>query len=269
MKRYFIYILASLLFWSCTKKEMDFDVIQDLCKQLTISKPSYSVLADGCDSTSTFASFEIGFNYDGAQECVHAIVSQPKFYNSKNEEITGINFNEKTIKPDFTITDDSVTYWFDLTFESLEQALSLNHVILDFYTENEIENPSNTLQIRLNTTCSTVDPSTYDVNSNSVDIPSSQQLFNIILWDNAAEDGDIVSVYLNEQWIIENHTLLNDSTVFNFSTDLLYSGENDLVVFALNEGTSGPNTVSIAVNGKEIPNFKPGLLTGEAVRIDF
>jgi hypothetical protein len=114
-----------------------------------------------------------------------------------------------------------------------------------------------------------VDTSTYEVNRDSISIPNSQSLFTIQLWDNAAEDGDIVSAYLNGSWIIENHSLLNDTTDFNFSTSLLNSGSNDLVLFALNEGSSGPNTVSIAINGKEITNFQPGLLTGEAVRINF
>ena len=49
----------------------------------------------------------------------------------------------------------------------------------------------------------------------------------------------------------------------------LDSGANDLVVFALNEGTSGPNTVAIAIDDVEIQSFSPGMLTGEAVQINF
>jgi len=191
------------------------------------------------------------------------------FYTKTNDEISDVTYSEKVVQPDFTVSGDQISYRLEVAFSSMEDALAFNHAVLDFHTENEIGNKSNTLQIRLNTSCSEVDPSTYDVNTNSVTIPSSQAIFNIILWDNASEDGDIVSLYLNGDWIIENHTLLNDSSSFNFSTDLLNSGANDLVVFALNEGTSGPNTVSIYVNGEEIDDFNPGLLTGEAVRIDF
>ena len=191
------------------------------------------------------------------------------FYPKTNDEISDVTYSEKVVQPDFTVSGDQISYRLEVAFSSMEDALAFNHAVLDFHTENEIGNKSNTLQIRLNTSCSEVDPSTYDVNTNSVTIPSSQAIFNIILWDNASEDGDIVSLYLNGDWIIENHTLLNDSSSFNFSTDLLNSGANDLVVFALNEGTSGPNTVSIYVNGEEIDDFNPGLLTGEAVRIDF
>ena len=51
--------------------------------------------------------------------------------------------------------------------------------------------------------------------------------------DEEFKDGDIVSVYLNGEWIIENHSLLKAGTDFNFSTSLLNAGANDLVVFAL------------------------------------
>lgn len=270
MRNYYILLITlSMITFGCTKKKMEFDVVQDLCEKVKIETPEYTVTIDPCDSSSLSASFDISFIFDGEVDCLFRIVNSPIFYNITNDEIGNVTFNKNVVAPDFFISGSNVTYTFDVEFSSITDAQSFNHMILDFKTENEIGNPSNTLQIRLNTSCSKVDPSTYDVNKNTVTIPSSQSIFNITLWDNAAEDGDIVSVYLNKKWIIENHTLLNDSTSFNFSTDLLNPGSNDLVVFALNEGTSGPNTMSIAVNGKEINNFQPGLLTGEAVRIDF
>jgi len=248
---------------------MEFDIVQDLCKKFKITSPTYQTLIDPCGDSTLSASFDITFTFDGDEECLYSIISKPIFYTKKNDEISNVSFNEKTTKPDFFVEGTTVTYTLDLEFASQADAQSFNHMVLDFKTQNEVENESNTLQIRLNTTCSVVDESTYKVNSNTVNVSPLQNTFQIILWDNAAEDGDIVSVYLNEEWIIENHMLLNDSTFFNISTDKLNSGQNDLVVFALNEGTSGPNTVSIAVNGKEIKSFNPGLLTGEAVRIDF
>ena len=267
-KTLLLFVLTIFMF-SCTKKKKEFDVVQDLCEKIKIDSPDYEVLNDPCDGTTLEASFEISFDFDGDDECLYAIVNSPVFYTKNNDEISNVSFESKILESGFTRSGDKVTYIFAIQFSSLSEAQLFNHMILDFRTENEIENKSNTLQIRLNTRCSKVDPSTYEVNPDKVIIPPSQSFFNITLWDNASEDGDIVSVYLNERWIIENHTLLNDSTSFNFSTDLLVSGENDLVVFALNEGTSGPNTMSIAINGEEIKNFQPGLLTGEAVRIDF
>lgn len=253
---------------SCTKKELDLGIEQDECKRFKIERPSYNRLEDPCTGSSNMRA-QILFSFKKSEECLHLIRNKPVFYDFLNNVINPSSFTETILKPNFTIQDNQVSYEFSATFADSLSASKLNHIVLDFNTENEVQDASNTLQIRINTSCSQVDPSTYNVNPNGVVIPRSQQLFLIQLWDNAAEDGDIVSAHLNGNWIIENHSLVKDTTDFVFPTSLLNNGSNDLVLFALNEGSSGPNTVSIAVNGITIPNFKPGLLTGEAVRIDF
>ena len=259
-----------LTFYSlaCTDKDLDIDIEQDACKRFRIETPAYSRLEDPCN-TSTRYRAEIRFDFRRTADCLNQVNNYPTFYTSANQEISPLSFNAIVQRSLVSINDNSASYIFEVEFADQTSADQLNHIILDFDTQDEVGSKSNELQIRLNTSCSTVDPNSYDVNNNEVNIPQSQNFFTIRLWDNAAEDGDIVSVYLNGQWIIENHTLLKAGTDFNFSTSLLNSGANDLVVFALNEGSSGPNTVSIGINGQEVPNFSPGLLTGEAVRINF
>ena len=266
--KYFPILILLVLFSNCTKKDIELDVEQDNCKRFKIESPSYSLISDPC-TNGVRLSAEVNFSFSPTDECLNLIDNDPKFYTSTNDLINPLSFSRRIERNNFSVNNKSVNYTFIVDFATVAEAQRLNHIVLDFNTEDEVQEKSNTLQIRINTSCSQVDPSTYEVNSNAVDIPRSQSLFTIQLWDNAAEDGDIVSVYLNGDWIIENHSLLKDTTDFNFSTSLLNNGANDLVVFALNEGSTGPNTVSIAVNGKEIKNFKPGLLTGEAVRIDF
>lgn len=257
-----------LLMNACTDKDLDIDVEQDECKRFKISSPSYRLLEDPCnDSTKLIA--EVRFEFNRSADCLHQVNNRPAFYNSSNQQVIVASFPDIIPRESMGINDGFATYIFEVLFNDQAAADQLNHLILDFETQNELGVKSNELQIRVNTSCSTVDPSSYDVNNNQVTIPRNQSIFTIRLWDNAAEDGDIVSVYLNGQWLIENHSLLKAGTDFNFSTSLLNPGSNDLVVFALNEGSSGPNTVSIAINGQEIPNFTPGLLTGEAVRINF
>ncbi len=264
-RSFFLLLILSI---SCTKKDLDLEVEQDKCKRFRIEAPSYTLSQDPCNGGFNLVA-QVVFEFKRSSDCLNLIENSPIFYNKKNQQINASFFNQIVTKGNFSITDKQVTYTFTASFPDSISASALNHIILDFKTKNELGVSSNTLQIRINTSCSQVDPSTYNLNANSVIIPRSQQIFNIQLWDNAAEDGDIVSVHLNGNWIIENHSLLKDTTNFNFSTSLLYQGANDLVLFALNEGSSGPNTVSIAINGREIPNFDPGLLTGEAVRIDF
>jgi len=260
--------ILMVLLQACTNKDLDIDIEQDACKRFRIETPAYSRLEDPCNDSTAFRA-EIRFNFRRSADCLNQVNNYPKFYRGDNQEIFPLSFNATVERDLVNIQNNAASYLFEARFANQAEANQLNHIILDFDTEDEVGSKSNELQLRLNTSCSTVDPSSYDVNNNGVNVPRSQSFFTIRLWDNAAEDGDIVSVYLNGNWIIENHTLLNAGTNFNFSTSFLNPGANDLVVFALNEGSSGPNTVSIAINGQEIPNFKPGLLTGEAVRINF
>lgn len=264
-------ILFLMTCLSCTDKEIDIEVVQDECKRFKINTPSYVLIEDPCQS-GTKISFRVRFGFNRSADCLHQLSNRPQFLTVNNTDVTPTAFTSIVGRNDLSINDKSVEYTFTAEFADQATAKQLNHIILDFNTQDELGVSSNTLQIRVNTTCSTVDPNSYNVNNNSVQIQRNQSIFTIRLWDNAAEDGDIVSVYLNGIngiWLIENHTLTNAGNTFTFDTALLRAGANDLVVFALNEGSSGPNTVSIAVNGQEIPNFKPGLTTGEAVRINF
>lgn len=265
---YIFWMLCLLLATACTDKALDIEVVQDACKRFKIKGPSYRLLEDPCIDSLTIRA-EIGFGFNNSSDCLHQANNFPKFYNKSNMLINPSTFTTIVDRASISIGDKAATYSFEATFSDRAAANELNHIILDFNTQNELGVVSNDLQIRINTSCSTIDSSAYKLNPKEVNIPPNQSVFTIRLWDNAAEDGDIVSVYLNGKWIIENHSLLKAGTDFNFSTSLLNSGANDLIVFALNEGSSGPNTASIAINGEEIPNFKPGLLTGEAVRINF
>jgi len=72
-----VLILIPLLFFTCTKKKLEFDVVQNICEKLTLATPDYTILSDPCDSTSLTASFEITFTYDGSEECLHTVGSAP------------------------------------------------------------------------------------------------------------------------------------------------------------------------------------------------
>src|SRR5206468_667864 len=105
-----------------------------------------------------------------------------------------------------------------------------DHLYLKLHTENELGAESNDVELRANGLCSTVDPSTYTVKS-TVNVTSNK--VNITFRDYASEDGDIISVYLNGKWVLENYTLTNAGKTFTF--DIL-SGNNYLVIYANNQG---------------------------------
>lgn len=67
----------------------------------------------------------------------------------------------------------------------------------------------------------------------------------IRLWDINQEDGDIVSVNLNGEWVIDNYVLTNEGEYFNFKLD---GQVNYLVLHAHNLGEIPPNTAGISVS---------------------
>jgi len=253
-----------------TKKKVVLEVNQDGCGNFKIDGASYNLLSDPCDDISTNLTFDVSFNFNGDSACLYLIETAPEFYNTSNVKINGVNYTTTFKAENFYISGKTVTFTYDVTFASLQDAQDFNYMILKFHTENVTEDESKEAQLRINTPCTIVTKDMYTVNTDTIiNIPTSATSFKINLWDHAAEDGDRVSVYLNGTWIIDNHSLLNEpGTDFFISTSYLISGKNDLVVLALNQGTSGPNTASIAVNNGKV-KIDPNLETGEAVQLNF
>jgi len=67
---------------------------------------------------------------------------------------------------------------------------------------------------------------------------------DIFLWDDNVMDGDIISLYLNGEMVLEKHALKKER--FQFAL-LLSEGENILSLFAENMGMIPPNTVSMII----------------------
>ena len=273
MKNIFIYILLYSLFTltNCTKKVIEIEVEQDGCKNFRIDGANYILLTDVCDNVNKTISFEVSFNYRGDSACLYLVSASPEFYDINNKIMPNVSYTKEIKKDNITINSQDAYFIYEVTFASIEEAQNFNYMIFKFNTENILESKSKEASLRINMPCSNVTDDMYKLNQDTIiNISPFDNTFNIKLWDHAAEDGDRVSVYLNGTWIIENHSLLNEpGTVFSVSTSYLFSGNNDLVVFALNQGTSGPNTVSIAINNGVIKNFSPNLQTGAGIRIVF
>lgn len=79
----------------------------------------------------------------------------------------------------------------------------------------------------------------------------SESELNIELFDHENEDGDIISVCFNGQYLIEKYLLTNKPKIFNIK--LLSNQQNVLTVFANNTGKEGANTSAIRflLNGKQ------------------
>ncbi|GAB4163511.1 MAG: hypothetical protein Tsb0033_23960 [Winogradskyella sp.] len=92
---------------------------------------------------------------------------------------------------------------------------------------------------------------------------------NIICRDHEYPDGDRVRIYIND--IIVKENLLLTSSYRRVEVDLI-QGKNTVVIEALNQGESGPNTAEFIVyddQGKQISSKEWNLLTGVKAIIVF
>ncbi|WP_041383354.1 hypothetical protein [Polaribacter sp. MED152] len=85
---------------------------------------------------------------------------------------------------------------------------------------------------------------------------------NIICRDYQYPDGDRVTIYINDIPVVYNITLRESYQKFNIPLDV---GINKIVIEALNQGTSGPNTAAFKVfndSGALISSNEWNLATG-------
>ncbi|MGM5629912.1 IgGFc-binding protein [Apibacter raozihei] len=64
----------------------------------------------------------------------------------------------------------------------------------------------------------------------------------LLVFDNAEEDGDIISVYLNDQLVYPDVNVLKSGTILKFT---LEKGKNNIIIKAENEGRIYPNTAGL------------------------
>ena len=87
------------------------------------------------------------------------------------------------------------------------------------------------------------------------------------VWDGYFQDDDRISIYLNNELIEENLVLRNDKQVIALPQD---KSKYLLKIVALNEGSSGINTVNFRLkNSSEVKEFVSMLRKGESFSIDF
>jgi streptogramin lyase len=63
----------------------------------------------------------------------------------------------------------------------------------------------------------------------------------LLIYDAKKSDGDIVSISLNDEWVLENFTITNEPTKIFLD---LKPGENILMTYSISEGSMPPNTCS-------------------------
>ncbi|QQS29035.1 MAG: WD40 repeat domain-containing protein [Sphingobacteriales bacterium] len=70
------------------------------------------------------------------------------------------------------------------------------------------------------------------------------------VWDEEYEDGDTISLYFNDQWILKEYLLTKRK--LKIKVNINRNADNYLILYAHNEGTRPPNTAALTiVDGKK------------------
>ncbi|MEQ8358081.1 MAG: hypothetical protein RH860_01245 [Cytophagales bacterium] len=100
-----------------------------------------------------------------------------------------------------------------------------------------------------------------------LEIVNRDNKISLEVWDGYFQDDDRISIYLNNELIQENLVLRNDKQVIALPQD---KSKYLLKIVALNEGSSGINTVNFRLkNSSEVKEFVSMLRKGESFSIDF
>lgn len=83
------------------------------------------------------------------------------------------------------------------------------------------------------------------------EVAAQEERIVLKFWDNSQEDGDIISLNLNGEWILRNFIVKKTPGEMILN---LVKGENILILHAENLGESPPNTAAISIteNGERI-----------------
>lgn len=67
------------------------------------------------------------------------------------------------------------------------------------------------------------------------------------VYDHGTIDGDIISLYVNGQLVLDKYTLKGPSDTKKVNVTLDYTGYNYILMYAHNEGSIPPNTCTLTV----------------------
>lgn len=245
MKKHLIFFSAlSIMLSSCIKKELDMEVIEPKCKGFKIEDIYYQFIVDPtCDTSNTTGTLAIVGSIDGDVDCLYYMLIEATFYDINGNELTPTsNGSQKLGSEDIEIVNGSFIIMMDYTFAKADYP-KINYIHLNYHTENELGNSSNELSLRANPSCKAIaTPTTFD---NTITISDSVQYITVNFSDHAAQDGDLISVNVNGAWVLENILLTNAGKDYSVPVT---AGVNWFYLYALNQGSSGPNTVTITLH---------------------
>jgi hypothetical protein len=243
-KEKLLFVLISFfLLSSCLKKKLDLDLLEPQCKNFKIKGIRYEFVADPtCDSTQTTGILKVKGEIDGSPQCVAYMIVDASFYDKNGSKIQPLTGSSQKVNiAAIVIENGTFAFNYNYTFSQSDYS-KINFMHLNYYVENELEFSSNQLSLRANPACAKINPpTTFD---RVITIGDTVQFIQVNFADHAAQDGDLISLNVNGVWVLENILLTKAGE--NYSVPVK-KGENWFYLYALNQGSSGPNTVTITV----------------------
>lgn len=261
----YLVVAIGLLLSSC-KKSVELDIIESRCKDFAIFNGTGEVTNPSINNGLTGNTFIVEFNYNGDEECLSLIDRRVTFFNQNQNTINPISADNDTISataPSVRVGNGRATFTYTFNMADVNTYESIQYAIINFNTENITGSTSNNLSVLITMPGKTIPPPTnlsqqFNVRSTSLQVE---------LFDDASEDGDIVTIIVNGQIIANNVTIFNRPQVFNFTINP--NTTNYITFLAVNEGSSSPNTVAgTVIDGFRAQSFNVGMRQGETISFD-
>ena len=222
----------------CNKKDIELEIIETACKDFFIDNAQYRFDTTGtCDLRLTTT-----FDFDGDNECLHLVKVIPEFYDVNGELLSSYDMSTMSFLVDdngLEIVENSASFDMCIEHPAGIDPNDLNYIQLTFHTENEQTNESNEIGIRANIPGAPVKQPTESDFQKTIIV--QKQVIDLFVFDDASEDGDIISVNANNKWVIENKMILNAGEKITLTLDTV---SYFLMFYAVNEGTASPNTLA-------------------------
>ena len=246
----------------CTKS-LEIDIIESKCKDFRISDATSEFTNPNCPKNINSNTLRVNFSFSGDEECLNSIHMIVKFYDAGNNVLNPTNLTAASLhksNPNVTISNGKVQFDIDFSMLNSDEYDKINYITVNFYTENSSQNQSNKLAIVKSTPCVSSLPPPSSTNGT---IQVKDTTITVSLWDNAAEDGDIITIIVNGKVVAENVEIFHAKKTFTFK--ISSTSQNYISFYAVNEGTSSPNTASGTVyDGNSTQSFDVGMRQGES-----
>lgn len=262
-KSIYIFILFSIFSAACLNKTLSVEVIEPACEDVSIGGIKYDFIADPtCYAEYTVGRLSVKGTIVGETSCIDSMFVNVEFFDIDGNKLVPSESGSNRYGPnDISITGSSFSLNINYTFPNNDYS-RINYIHLNYSASNELGSITNELSLRANPECVSIKPpSRFD---EIITVDDSVRFIVINFFDNAAEDGDLISLNVNGEWALENLFLTNEGV--NYAVPVK-RGSNWFYIYALNQGSSGPNTVSVRLSTDD-PNgtveFDLGLKTGES-----